>query len=297
MIVTCGDAIIDMMPEPVPGGSNLNVAVTAARLGAPTAYLGRISVDPLGDILMRHLEDSGVDTRLVERGPEATAKAIVTLEPSPSFRFEADGTAESNLSSADLSPLGPGPHIVHGGTFGMYLGRTASVLADLIETTDGLVSLDPNVRPTIVDDRTEWVRWHDRWLPNVSLYRCSDEDLAWIWPGRTSDSVASELVHSGVEAVLVTRGEDGCEIYTPSWSEARRGIQVEVVDTVGAGDTFTGGVLCGLHESGIRTRTSLRAIEKDAFLGIVDIGLTAAAFVCGRSGADPPWKTELDRLL
>jgi fructokinase len=294
MIVTCGDAVIDLMPEPVPGGSNVNVAVAAGRLGAPTAYLGRISVDRYGDMLMKHLEESGVDTRLVERGAEPTAKAIVTLDPTPSFRFEADDTAEANLSRADLSPLGPGPHIVHGGTFGMYLGRTATVLAELIERSPGLISLDPNVRPTIIDDRASWDRWHERWLRHVSLYRCSDEDLAWIWPGRSIDSVAAELIEKGVTAVIVTRGAEGCEIFTPSWAETRRGSVVEVVDTVGAGDTFTGGILFGLHEGNIRTRASLASMDKATFLEIADIALLAAAMVCGRQGADPPWRHELD---
>ncbi len=293
MIVTCGDAVIDLMPEPVPGGSNINVAVAAARLGAPTAYLGRISDDRYGGILMKHLEKSGVDTSLVERGAEPTARAIVTLDPTPSFRFEADDTAEANLSRADLSPLGPGPHIVHGGTFGMYLGRTATVLAELIERSPGLVSLDPNVRPTIVDDRDEWDRWHERWLRQVSLYRCSDEDLAWIWPGRSIDSVAAELIDNGVEAVIVTKGAEGCEIFTPSWSETRQGVRAEVVDTVGAGDTFTGAILCGLHERDVVTRGSLRSLEKSAFLEIADAALLAAAIVCGRQGANPPWRREL----
>jgi fructokinase len=293
MIVTCGDALIDMMPEPVPGGSNVNVAVAAARLGAPTAYLGRVSVDSFGDILMDHLEVSGVDTRLVERGPEPTAKATVILEATPSFLFEADGTAEANLSAADLTPLGPGPHIVHGGTFGMYLGRTATVLAELIETSPGLVSLDPNVRPTIVDDRASWDRWHERWLRQVSLYRCSDEDLAWIWPGRSADSVAAELFGKGVEAVIVTRGAEGCEIFTPWWAETRQGARIDVIDTVGAGDTFTGGILCGLHERNIRTRQSLASMDKSTFLEIADVALLASAIVCGRQGADPPWRREL----
>jgi fructokinase len=293
VIVTCGDALIDMMPEPVPGGSNVNVAVAASRLGAPTAYLGRISMDTLGDLLVQHLMTSGVDLRLVERGPEPTARAIVALDPSPSFHFEADGTAESNLSQADLTPVGPGPHIVHGGTFGMYLGRTAEVLADLVESVDGLVSLDPNVRPTIIEDVQEWHRWHTRWLRNVSLYRCSDEDLAWIWPGRTSDSVAAELLHRGVETVIVTRGGDGCEIYTPSWSDTRSGPTVEVVDTVGAGDTFTGAVLSGLHRCNATTRLALRMMDKETLGTIIDTALTAAAIVCGRQGADPPWEHEL----
>ena len=293
MIVSCGDAIIDMMPDPVPGGSNMNVAVAAARLGAPTAFLGRVSLDPFGDLLMKHMEDSGVNTELVERGPEPTAKAIVSLDPSPSFRFDADGTAEANLSRADLSPLGPGPHIVHGGTFGMYRGRTAHTLADLVETNPGLVSLDPNVRPTIVDDRAEWDYWYRRWLHQTSLYRCSDEDLAWISPGRSVDSFAAELLAGGIEAVIVTKGADGCDVFTSSWSDHRAGHTVDIVDTVGAGDTFTGAILSGLQERGITSRGSLSSLGRMSFLEVIDNALAASAVVCGRSGADPPWRREM----
>jgi fructokinase len=294
MIVSCGDAIIDMMPDPVPGGSNMNVAVAAARLGEPTAFLGRVSRDPFGDLLMQHMEDSGVDTQLVERGSEQTAKAIVSLEPTPSFRFEAENTAEANLTRADLLPLGPGPHIVHGGTFGMYRGQTAITLAELVETTPGLVSLDPNVRPSIVDDRAEWDYWHRRWLDQASLYRCSDEDLAWISPGRSTDSFAAELLARGIEVVIVTRGGSGCDVFTPTWSEHREGVPVDVVDTVGAGDTFTGAVLSGFHQRGITNRSSMSSMDEESLLGVIDDALLAAAIVCSRKGSNPPWRHEVE---
>jgi fructokinase len=294
MIVSCGDAIIDMMPGPVPGGSNMNVAVAAARLGAPTAFVGRVSFDSYGELLMKHMEDSGVDTQLVERGSGPTARAIVSLDPMPSFQFEADGTAEANLTGADLSPLGPGPHIIHGGTFGMYRGRTAGTLAELIETNPGLVSLDPNVRPTIVDNRAEWDYWHHRWLDQTSLYRCSDEDLEWISPSRSADSFAAELLAGGVETVIVTRGSDGCEVFTPSWSEKRVGVAAEVVDTVGAGDTFMGAVLCGLHERGVTSRNALKVLDRKPLLDVIDNALSAAAIVCGREGANSPWRVEVE---
>jgi fructokinase len=271
----------------------MNVAVAAARLGAAAAFVGRVSFDAFGELLMNHMENSGVNTTLVERGPEPTARAIVSIYPSPSFEFDAEGTAEANLNSADLSALGQGPHIVHGGTFGMYRGRTASTLADLVETEPCMVSLDPNVRPSIVDDRTEWDYWHQRWLDQTSLYRCSDEDLSWISPGRSAESFAAELLVRGVEAVIVTRGAGGCEVFTRSWSVKRPVAAAEVVDTVGAGDTFTGAILCGLYERGITSRGSLRSLEKASFLEVIDNALSAAALVCTREGADPPWRVEV----
>ena len=175
----------------------------------------------------------------------------------------------------------------------MYRGQTARILARLIETDPGLISLDPNVRPSIVSNRAEWDYWHRRWLDETSLYRCSDEDLGWISPGRTIDSFASELLAGGVEAVIVTRGAAGCDVFTPSWSEHRTGEVVDVVDTVGAGDTFTGAVLAGLHERDIRSRSSLSSLPETSFLQVIDNALSAASIVCGRQGADPPRSSDV----
>lgn len=296
VIISCGDALIDMMPNPVPGGSNMNVAVAAARLGGPAAFLGRVSNDSFGDMIIGLMEASGVDLRLVQRGVEPTAKAIVEVEPTPSFRFEADGTAEANLTDADLSPVGPGPHIIHGGTFGMYRGTTAHTLYRLIRSAPGLVSLDPNVRPSIVDNRTEWDLWHRRWIEQTSLYRCSDEDLDWIWNGRSSASVADELLSGEAEAVVVTKGPNGCEIFTTAWHERLPGVRVDVVDTVGAGDAFTGALLVGLHALGVRSKGTLAEVLKREFLDITQTALLASALVCTRQGANPPWRRELDVL-
>ncbi|MEZ5175180.1 MAG: PfkB family carbohydrate kinase [Acidimicrobiia bacterium] len=292
VIVCCGDAIVDVISDAVPGGSNLNTAVAAARLGAPTAFLGRISTDADGAMLVRHLEDSGVDLRLVERGPEPTARAIVTVDPTPSFRFEADGTAEANLESASLDVIGPGPHIIQGGTFGMYRGATAATLHRLIADNPGLVVLDPNVRPSIIPDRSLWDLWHERWLDHTALYRCSNEDLDWIWGGRSESSVAGELLDRGIAAVVVTSA-DGCTIHTAGWDARVPGVSVEVVDTVGAGDTFTGTLLAGLHESKVRQPEALRFLNKASFVAAAEAAVIAAGFVCTRQGADPPWKDEL----
>ena len=93
--------------------------------------------------------------------------------------------------------------------------------------------------------------------------------------------------------MIVTKGAEGCEIFTPSWSETLQGVKANVVDTVGAGDTFTGAILCGLHDNDVTTRSSLRSLERETFLEIADTALLAASIVCGRQGANPPWRREL----
>ncbi|MDY7103706.1 MAG: carbohydrate kinase [Actinomycetota bacterium] len=294
MIVSCGEALVDLLPDPVPGGGPMNVAIAAARLGAPSAFVGRVSTDEHGERIWRHLASNGVDLRATQRGPEPTARAIVEHVPQLRFRFEGDDTADTCLDHVDLDVLGAGPHLVHGGTLGLFRGTTAETLARLAERHDGVVSLDPNVRPQIIDDRARWRHFHDRWLARAHLYRGSDEDLAWVWPGRSTDSIAAELVAGQQAAVIVTRGGDGAQIYTRHGERTVGGVETTVVDTVGAGDTFVASVLVQLHERGLAGDPgAVRDLPLDAWADIVAFAVTAAAITCSRAGADPPTRAEL----
>lgn len=293
MIVSCGEALVDLVPEPVPGGGPMNVAIAAARLGAPSAFLGRISTDASGDAIWDYLRVNHVDLRLCERGPEATARAIVELTPSVVFRFEGEGTADTQLAAADLGLLGAGPHVVHGGALGLFRGRTAETLASLAEGNDGIVSVDPNVRPQIIDDREQWDHFHDRWLGCGDLYKASDEDLDWIWPGRLPEDCASQLLEGNFEAVIVTHGADGATVYTNVGSIGVAGRPVHVVDTVGAGDTFVGSVLASLSDRGAVLPEQLEALSIHDWHLIATRAVVAASVTCSRRGANPPRLGEL----
>ncbi|WP_428115656.1 PfkB family carbohydrate kinase [Candidatus Poriferisodalis sp.] len=133
MIVSCREALVDLVPDAVLGGGPLNVAVAAARLGVPSAFVGRVSTDSYGEMIWAHLERNRVDVRACQRGSEPTARAIVEHTSKLSFRFEGDDTADACLDEVNLTVLGSGPHIVHGGTLGMFRGHTADVLASLWE--------------------------------------------------------------------------------------------------------------------------------------------------------------------
>ena len=266
----------------------MNAAVAAARLGAPSAFVGRVSTDAGGELIWKHLQRNQVNVRASERGPEATARAIINLTPNPSFRFEGSNTADTALGSADLAALGPGPHIVHGGTLGMFRGRTADVLASLAERHDGLVSLDPNVRPAIIEDRDRWDRFHERWLGVCDLYRASDEDLEWIWPGRAAEDCAAELLAGRIATVIITRGGHGVTVYTAEGQLEVAAPQVDVVDTVGAGDAFAGAVLASLWERLGADRTAFAALDLRQWRAIAERAAVAAALTCTRAGADPP---------
>ncbi|WP_419856188.1 PfkB family carbohydrate kinase [Candidatus Poriferisodalis sp.] len=301
MIVCCGEALVDVLggdePVSVPGGGPMNAAIAAARLGAPSAFIGRVSTDADGELIWKHLERNRVDLRAAERGPEPTARAIISLTPSPSFRFEGTDTADTALGSADLSPIGAGPHIVHGGTLGMFRGRTADVLARLAERHDGIVSLDPNVRPAVISSRQRWDHFHQWWLQATDLYRASDEDIEWIWPGRSAESCAGELLDGRAAAVIITRGAEGAAVYTAAGATDVAAPAVDIVDTVGAGDSFVGAVLASLWELLGADRAAFAALDLRQWRAIAERAAAAAAITCTRPGADPPDDAELETVL
>ena len=290
MIVCCGEALVDVLPHGsvVPGGGPMNAAIAAARLGAPTAFVGRISTDGHGDTIWAHLVASGVDLGAAQRGPEPTARAIVEMDPGPVFRFEGDGTADASMVEVDLSALGPGPHILHGGTLGIFRGSTAGVLADLVEHHQGVVSFDPNVRPMILDDRAVWERCADRWLDRADLVKASDEDLDWM------GGTPADLLGRGAGVVLRTLGGAGAEAHLADGSVVSVDApKVDVVDTVGAGDSFSGAVLVRLWEVGVRSRRDLDALTEGVWASALSFAASVAAITVSRAGADPPHRSEV----
>ncbi len=291
MILSCGEALVDVLPDgrALPGGGPMNAAVTAARLGAPTAFIGRVSTDSYGDQIWAFLSDSDVDLRATQRGPEPTARAIVELTPSPVFRFEGEGTADASITELDLTPLGPGPHLIHGGTLGIFRGTTAAVLADLVEGHDGIVSFDPNVRPQIIDDRAAWFGFADRWIDRADLVKGSDEDFDWM------EIDPPALLARGVSVVLRTTGAEGVEAHLASGAVCRVAApEVEVVDAVGAGDALCGSVLTGLWEAGVTDRAALRGLGVSDWERLLAFAVRVAGITVSRPGADPPRRAELD---
>jgi fructokinase len=296
MIICAGESLVDVIPseqegEPeraVPGGGPMNSAVAAARLGVPTAFVGRISSDAYGDRIWSHLEASGVDLRAAQRGPEPTARAIVTTKPVQSFRFEGDNTADASMTSFDLGPLGPGPHLLHAGTLGVFRGDTAATLARLLDQHDGAVSFDPNIRPQVFPSRAEWFAVADPWLDRADVIKASDEDLEWMGLG------IDDLLARNTHAVLRTAGGSGVDGFLAAGQRfSVPAPKVTVADTVGAGDSFCGAVLSALYRRRCVTSQTMAGLDVEAWTEIVGYGVAAAAITVSRLGADPPWLSEM----
>ncbi|MFD9562774.1 carbohydrate kinase [Streptomyces sp. NPDC059994] len=288
MIVVAGEALIDLVPErpgdrlgplsPRLGGGPYNTAVALGRLGAKTAFCSRVSTDGFGEALLDGLRAAGVDTSLVQRGPEPTTLAVAAVgaDGAAGYGFYASGTADRLF---ELPPeLPSGVRALALGTCSLVLEPGASAYEALLRRESGrgvFTLLDPNVRPGLVPDANAYRARFRSWLPYVSLLKLSEEDAAWLGGG------VEEWLAAGPEAVVLTRGAAGMTVWTRSGDEVSvPGERVEVVDTIGAGDTVNAALLHAVAGRG--------PLSASAWSAALAYAAHAAALTCGQRGAQPP---------
>ena len=302
--VVIGEALVDLVGQPgsrtltaSPGGSPANVALGLARLDQPVTLLTCLGKDPFGEIILAHLTSSGVR---VEPGlnPEVqTSLAVVSLEDGSAtydFRIEWD--------IGGLEPLPTETRCLHTGSLATALAPGSAKVIDLVaaERRRGRVSIsyDPNVRPALLGTPAHARPGVERLVGLSDVVKVSDEDLRWLYPGRPDEDVAREWLSIGPALVIVTRGAHGLHAATQTLSVHRPTRQIELVDTVGAGDSFTAGLLDGLLRAdllGGDRREALTAIEESTLVEVLEAATSAAALTCSRPGADPPTRAELMR--
>lgn len=310
VIVVCGEALVDLVPAPgstevdAPlhprwGGGPYNAAIALGRLEAPVRFLSRMSTDPYGEAMLRGLHEAGVDTGLVQRGPESTSLAVVSLSPEGFARygFYFGGTADRLV--ADPGPLPDDTAAVALGTCSLVLEPGASVYERILlrEAAGGrVVCVDPNIRPALIDDPDAYRTRFRGWLPSIGLLKVSDEDAVWL-AGDDPDSAARAWRRAGVSAVVVTRGATGMVAYTDVGVVEVPAVPTRVVDTIGAGDTAYAALLARLDAHTALTRDGLAELDAEAWRDVLGYAAAAAAITCSRPGADPPTAAELASKL
>ena len=302
MIVVCGEALIDMIhngdgtQRAAPGGGPFNTARALARLGVPTAFLGRLSDDAFGRELAGLLTADGVNLDLASIGHENTTIAIadVDSEGFAEYEFLVQGTSAPNLTIDALPErLGPDVNALHLGTLGLVLEPLASTLVELLrQEHDGrLVMLDPNIRTGLIPESEYRERLREV-ISQSTIVKASESDVAWLYPGLDMETAAAQMLGDGVRLVVITLGARGALGVHRDFSLSVRAPEVHVVDTIGAGDAFGAALLAWLHDHGaIGTQLSL---ERDELKAALDYACLAAALTCARAGADPPRKSEMD---
>jgi fructokinase len=307
--VVVGEALIDLVPADDdaylarPGGSPLNVAVGLARLGQPTALAGRLSADSFGGVLRQHLERSGVDMRHVVGAPEPSTIARVELSDGQArYEFSAGG-ADFQWTPAELEFLPASAQAVHFGSLASWLPPGDAAIIGAVRRIRAagtvLVSYDPNVRPALQPDAPAAREQVERSVALAHVVKASAEDVAWLYGSAGPAEVAGHWLGLGAGLVVVTSGGDGATGWTRSGpAVSRPAYPAPLVDTVGAGDAFTSGLLDALARSGVLTPETVNAgLDAPALATILDGAGMVAGLTCARSGANPPWRAEIDALL
>jgi fructokinase len=306
VIAVGGEALIDLIADgdglyPHPGGGPFNTAVSLGRLGVPVAFVGRLSSDSFGRLLEARLTESGVDGRYVLHGDAPTPLALVhpTSDGDHEFSFYLSGTAYADVAVADLPLFEPEVGALYVGTLALATDPPAAAFEHLIEreTASRLVVVDPNVRPAVCGDRGAYVRRFESWAARAHVVKLSDDDADWLYPGVAHATVVDTILELGPQLVVVTLGAEGALGRTPRACAKVAAPNVTVVDTVGAGDAFSAGLLRRLWEREWLDAGSVAQLGDDELADVVRFAAAVAALQCSRAGASPPSLDEVTRFL
>jgi fructokinase len=315
MLLSCGDALVDFLPVkavdgrdatvPVVGGSCLNIAVGMARLGAPAGFVGGVSTDLFGRMIADHASASQADLRYVTCSAHQTTLAFVRhVGGEPHYAFYDEATASRNWTYQRGSIPFDEIEAIHVGSTTLANDKGAAQALAMIEDAGGstTISFDPNCRPNLVGDKARYVDQMNAFAAGADIVRMSDVDFEFLYGGNDYDEKARSLLAAGTSLVVVTRGINGAQ----AWHSAAGLVKVEapatnVVDTIGAGDSFQAALLFALRAIGRIDCSTLAQLNSDELDRALSFASTCAAFTCGRAGADPPRQSDvraaLSRLL
>lgn len=304
MIAVVGEALVDLVVSDVPaspglscqalaGGSPFNVAVAAARLGAPTQLYSHVGRDTFGRLLADTARDNGVDIAGLAQDLRWTGLALTSLDEhgAASYEFRLDdglGWSPSSLGQARQAP------IVHFGSIASWL-PSGEMIRQALSSATGLVTYDPNVRPSLMTSRAEAREIIEGNVGICDVVKASDEDLAWLYPGDPLDVVAERWLRGRPGLLVVTAGARGATVYRAEGPPIRRpAFAVDVVDTVGAGDAGMAALIVGLHDRAVLSGDAVLGMTETELTTLLDESILAAAITCSRRGADPPTADEMN---
>jgi fructokinase len=304
VIVVGGEALVDLVEEgdrlrPVPGGGPFNTAIALGRLGLSVAFVGTLSRDGYGSLLGEVLAHAAVDTSLVRWSDAPTPLAVVHRGNgnANTYTFYLAGTSLVDLPKDSLPELPKDAIALHLGTLALAVDPPAGAFEALLVREAGrlAVVLDPNVRPRVFGDQARYRKRFERLAALATVVKLSDGDAAWIYPGLEPEAVLERVLALGPKLVAITLGPDGA-IAAASDARVRvAAVPVDVVDTVGAGDTFGAAVLAALVEQDTFRPDAL--LDEAALERTLSFAATAAAITCERTGAVPPSRADIDARL
>ncbi|WP_449414782.1 carbohydrate kinase family protein [Ochrobactrum teleogrylli] len=306
MILCCGEALIDMLPReaatgetafvPFAGGSVFNSAIALGRLGVPTGFFSGISSDFFGEVLRDTLARSNVDYSFAAISDRPTTLAFVRLvDGQARYAFYDENTAGRMLSESDMPFVDESIDAMLFGCISLISEPCGSVYEALMtrKSKKRVMFLDPNIRAGFITDREKHLARMKRMIALADIVKLSDEDLNWFGEHGSHDEIAAEWLKLGPKLIVITKGAHGADAYTAHATVRVPGVKVDVVDTVGAGDTVNAGILVSLHNQGLLNKAAIATLNEDQIHSAIALGVRAAAVTVSRAGANPPWAAEM----
>ncbi len=311
MILCCGEALIDFVPlstgdayRPCPGGSIYNIALGLGRLEIPVGFFSKLSKDFFGDMLIMSLDKNGVDTSYCPKTHAPTTLAFVSLpneeeNAEPQYAFYANQSADRSLTERELpEKLSEGIKALHFGSISLVMEPGASSLEKLMEreSPQRIISLDPNIRPSLIRDKQAYLERFEQWLQHTDIIKLSQADLNWLYPNENTEEIITRWIDTGISLCILTLGATGAKGYLPNKEPIFiPSPKTEVVDTIGAGDAFLSATLAYLYQSDfLKSKEHLKNISPKALSECLTYANRAASINCSRAGANPPYKNELE---
>jgi fructokinase len=305
LIVVCGEVLIDLvhhsgeMWRALPGGSPANVAVALARLGTSAAMLARISDDAFGGRLRARLSDNGVGLQYTVAASEPSTLAVVDLDEygAARYSFYLRDTADWQWTAASLPTVfDDSVSALHAGSMALFMPPGGAALEAMLvrERAGRVISIDPNVRAAVCPDPLAYREVVERWLTVAHVVKASADDVGWLYPDRPLTDVLLDWSQRGPAVVAITLGAEGVVARTASGELVQApGVAVDVIDTIGAGDTFSAAFLHALDALECLEVERLAALSAVQLEVALRYAVLAAGRSCTRAGADPPYGADL----
>lgn len=306
--LVCGEGLIDLIRQhdgswiAHNGGGPLNTAKALSKLGCEVDFLARLSTDPFGQQLRADLNSTGLLGNTIVHATEPTSLAVVTVSETGSadYSFYLEHTSNFSWQIEELPTSLSDYDLLHIGTLAIVVEPGASVLGNWIDqrNDNSLIMIDLNVRPSVIRDQVEYLNRLTPWLNRADIIKASDEDLFFLYQTMTSQEVVAELFNrTKVELIAVTHGSKGATLFTRERQISAAAPAVHAVDTVGAGDTFSAGLLRQLANSGLLAKENLSQASAVQLGSCLNYAVAAAALSCTKPGAHTPSEQEVMSLI
>ena len=294
-IWVAGEVLIDLIPKDggrvaIVGGGPANTAKALARLGFDSYFIDGISTDAYGQQARAELLADGVklDDTLTTHNPTCLATVTLDSDGSASYEFLIDGTATFEFNESWLPNPSTPPAVLHIGTLATIVEPGATKLFNWAKQVKAPLVFDPNIRSSVVNDRERYQAIVEKWASISDVIKMSEDDLAWLYPEMDFRSVAESFISEKTQLVVITKGSEGIDGFTQDGEVSVPGVKIDVVDTVGAGDTVGAILVESIVKYGLAQLVG-ETLEKT-----LNRAAHAAAITCSRAGANPPTQSELE---